>query len=245
MTTCNGGLKWQYTTAAANGGFYYKNSVSNGGFFQIAARLARYTGNDTYTMWAEKVWDWSTGVGLVSPNGNVYDGAGDANGLNCTEVNHDEWTYNVGSYMHGAAHMYNITNGSSVWDARISGLVNTAIANAFNMSNATGIAYEAKCELTDTCDIDQLSFKGYLARWMAKTTILVPKLDSIIMPVLMTSATAAAQACVGPANNITCGAQWYVPGGDGTSSMPQQMAALEVVESLLIGNAPVLAKLAV
>lgn len=40
--TCGGGLRWQMFEKP---GYGYKNSVSNGLLFQIAARLARYTGD--------------------------------------------------------------------------------------------------------------------------------------------------------------------------------------------------------
>jgi mannan endo-1,6-alpha-mannosidase len=39
---CAGGLRWQIFLT--NPGFDYKNTISNGAFFQLAARLARYTG---------------------------------------------------------------------------------------------------------------------------------------------------------------------------------------------------------
>ena len=48
--TCGGGLKWQYTPT--QNGYTYKNSISNGAFFNTAARLFRYTGNETYGQWA-------------------------------------------------------------------------------------------------------------------------------------------------------------------------------------------------
>ena len=37
--TCNGGLRWQIF--AFNGGYDYKNSISNGCFFNMAARLGK------------------------------------------------------------------------------------------------------------------------------------------------------------------------------------------------------------
>lgn len=50
--SCGGGLRWQIFVW--NSGYDYKNTVSNGALFHIAARLARYTGNETYVDWAEK-----------------------------------------------------------------------------------------------------------------------------------------------------------------------------------------------
>jgi len=52
----------------------YKNSISNGAFFQISARLARFTGNQTYVDWAEKIWDWVEEIGLMSSTYDIYDG---------------------------------------------------------------------------------------------------------------------------------------------------------------------------
>ena len=51
--TCGGGMRWQ--VFSFNAGYHLKNTISNGGNFQLAARLARYTGNATYADWAEKV----------------------------------------------------------------------------------------------------------------------------------------------------------------------------------------------
>ena len=52
-STCGGGLQWQFHPE--NAGFYYKNAVSNGAFFQLSARLLRLTGNQTYFNWANKI----------------------------------------------------------------------------------------------------------------------------------------------------------------------------------------------
>lgn len=101
--TCGGGLKWQIFRF--NRGFDYKNTISNGAFFQMGARLARYTGNETYAKWAEKTWDWSRAIGLINENYQFFDGSSDT--LNCTELNRLQWTYNAGVYLLGAAAMYN------------------------------------------------------------------------------------------------------------------------------------------
>lgn len=101
--TCGGGLKWQIFRF--NRGFNYKNTISNGAFFQMGARLARYTGNETYAKWAEMTWDWSRAIGLINENYQFFDGSSDT--LNCTELNRLQWTYNAGVYLLGAAAMYN------------------------------------------------------------------------------------------------------------------------------------------
>ena len=100
---CGGGLRWQIFQF--NKGFDYKNSISNGGFFQLAARLARYTNNQTYADWADKTWDWMVDSVLINKNLDVYDGAFIAD--NCTTPSKIQWTYNAGTMLMGAANMYN------------------------------------------------------------------------------------------------------------------------------------------
>lgn len=99
---CNGGLRWQIFTF--NAGYNYKNSISNGCFFNLAARLALYTGNQTYADWAERTWSWMEGVGLITPDLHVYDGTRIVD--NCTEKDKNRWSYNHGIFLHGAAALY-------------------------------------------------------------------------------------------------------------------------------------------
>ena len=101
---CGGGLRWQIFTF--NNGYDYKNTISNGVFFSLGARLALYTGNQTYADWAEKTWDWTEAVGFLSlPKYYFYDGAHTP--FNCTDINHIQWSYNPAVYLLGAASMYN------------------------------------------------------------------------------------------------------------------------------------------
>lgn len=52
----------------------------------LSARLYGFTGNKTYADWAEKVYTWSTTVGLISSKGNLYDGSDVTE--NCSSTNH-------------------------------------------------------------------------------------------------------------------------------------------------------------
>jgi mannan endo-1,6-alpha-mannosidase len=235
--TCNGGMRWQIFTF--NNGFNYKNSISNGCFFNIAARLARYTGNQTYANWAEKIFDWESTVGLITPDFAVYDGASVSGTDNCTTPDRIQWSYNAGIYMHGAAVMYNVTNGSATWEQRVRGLLNETTATFFNSS----IMVEQACEGVKLCDNDQQSFKGYLARWMAATTQMAPFTYETISPLLRTSAAAAAKACTGSPptgfNGIpgtACGFAWTAGAFDGSVGVGQQMNALSAVMYTLVGG---------
>lgn len=125
MAQCNGGLQWQIFES--NPGWGYKNSISNGGLFQIAARLYKITGNKMYLNWCDKVWNWMDGVGLIGPGFSVFDGAGSTG--NCTDINKELWTYNAAMTLYGAAVLTNATK-SDLWAHRTSGLLGAA-GNAF------------------------------------------------------------------------------------------------------------------
>jgi mannan endo-1,6-alpha-mannosidase len=100
--TCGGGLNWQIFQF--NNGYTYKNSVSTGNFFLLAARLAKFTGNNTYTEWAEKAFEWTKNTGLISPDFTVFDGFDERS--NCSEINHIQWSSYHAIFTEGAAVMY-------------------------------------------------------------------------------------------------------------------------------------------
>jgi mannan endo-1,6-alpha-mannosidase len=99
---CNGGLRWQIPPS--NRGYDYKNSIANGIFFNLGARLARYTNNETYSNWATETWDWMRGVGFLDENYNIYDGAHVQ--TNCTNIDRAQFSYNTAVMLQGAAFMY-------------------------------------------------------------------------------------------------------------------------------------------
>ena len=101
--TCGGGLRWQVYQKS---GYDLKNSISNGALINVAARLARYTNDDFYAQWAEKIWAWMEGIGLIDENYNVFDNS-EADRLNCTQVDRNQWSYNAGTMLMGASTMYN------------------------------------------------------------------------------------------------------------------------------------------
>lgn len=62
-----------------------------------------------------------------------------------------------------------------------------------NFFNGT-IMIEVACEATKLCNIDQQTFKAYLSRWMAATVKVAPWTHDTIMPLLRSSAEAAARS---------------------------------------------------
>jgi mannan endo-1,6-alpha-mannosidase len=222
--TCGGGMRWQ--VYSFNAGYHLKNTISNGGYFQLAARLARYTGNETYAQWANTMYDWIDGSGLFQRNDGmlyIWDNT-DANG-NCTTVEHHAWSYNYGTMLVGAASMYNYTNGAEPWRTRVFEILNGAFFLFFPEQYGSNIMTEFQCEESMICNNDQSSFKAYLARWMAVTAMICPETYDLIMPKLRASAVGAAQQCTGGNNGRMCGRKWY-SSFDGSSGVGQQVCSL-------------------
>lgn len=100
------------------------------------------------------------------------------------------------------------------------------------------IIFEVACEEIGTCNIDQRSFKAYLARWMAATAVKAPFTYPLLKPILEASARAAVGTCTGGNDGNQCGLRWWTNSHDGSIGVGEQMSALEVVQSNLIDVAP-------
>lgn len=230
---CGGGLRWQIFSW--NSGYTYKNTISNGCLFNIGARLARYTENDTYVENCEVVWDWVIGVGFAveSDNGfNLYDGASIDD--NCTALTESQWTYNFGMFLAGCAYLYNYTE-DSIWHTRAEHLLAGA-SIFFNSSN--GIMYERQCQTSNTCNTDERSFRSVFSRMLGLTSILMPDLRDTIDTYLSDSAMGALSSCVGGTDGHTCGLSWFAGGHDGVYGLGEQMALLEVIQNNLANTRP-------
>ncbi|KAH0433231.1 glycosyl hydrolase family 76 [Colletotrichum camelliae] len=225
-THCGGGLLWQIYESNPNG-LNYKNSVSNGGFFQLAARLGRATCEKKYFDWANKVWDWSENVGFIDADLKVYDGADSRD--ECTKVNPLSFTYSTGIYLYGAAVMANAT-GESVWHNRAVKMLDTSKHFFGPFENSTNIMYEPACETVGTCNTDMKTFKGYLSRFMYKSAQDLPELKTEVLKLMTPTTQAAANACTANDTGVACGQRWYVGGNDQSGGLGQMMSALEAVQ---------------
>ena len=98
---CGGGLRWQI--ANWHSGWDYKNTPSNGGMFQLSARLAKYTGNDTYAQKATETYEWMESAGLIEKDYTLHDGVDIKKG--CNHTDELPWSYNYGILIGGAAYV--------------------------------------------------------------------------------------------------------------------------------------------
>lgn len=227
---CGGGLRWQIFTW--NSGYSYKNTISTACLFNIAARLGRYTGNETYFDVAEEAYQWLVDVKYIVEGDatSVYDGAEITD--NCTDITHIEWTYTYALMLGGSAYIYNSTEDSA-WLQRSEQFLEGAKV-FFNDS----IMYERACQGAGTCNNDQRSFKSIFSRCLGQTSVLIPSLADTIDPLIQGSAEAAAKSCTGGSDGHTCGLNWFLGSWDGKYGLGEQMSALEVIQNLLIHDRP-------
>lgn len=113
----------------------------------------------------------------------------------------------------------------------------SSLLNASSTFFPNGIMSEITCEPLGNCNTDQQSFKAHTSRWMAASTKVAPWTYDTIMPLLRTSAQAAAVACSGGTDGQQCGTLWTNDTFDGQTGVGQQMNALEVIQANLISKA--------
>jgi mannan endo-1,6-alpha-mannosidase len=241
---CDGGLRWQVFNI--HQGYRYKNSISNGCLFNIAARLARYTANDTYAEWAEKVWDWEVDTGLITSDFKVYDGVTLQEGQPCnSDMDKAEWSYNAGIFLHGAATLWNYTE-DQIWRDRVEGILTYSLEKF----TKDGVIFEGNCEPIDDCNNDERSFKAYYLRGLAAVALYIPELYDTVIPTIRNSAEAAAGVCTGSGTqnapglppfrghpNTACGQKWTTNGEfDGDMGIGEQLAALSALTYTLVAD---------
>ena len=180
------------------------------------------------------MYNWTSTIGLIDPLYNVFDGTDEL--INCSELDHHQWTYNVGVFLYGAAVLQNYTNSSDIWVERTNGLLAATSTFFSPFQNGTSILFEATCELDYSCNVDQLSMKAYLARWMAGTSLMAPWTAGKIGRLLRTSAQGAAASCTGAPDGNTCGVRWYTNAFDDKTGVGQQLSAMEVMYALLVNE---------
>ena len=232
---CGGGLRWQIYTD--NTGYDYKNTVSNGCLFQLAARLAKYYNNSKYTYIADYIWQWTEDVDFLTETDSlitIHDGAHVWD--NCEDITDKEWTYNYGLYMVGSAYLYNYT-GEQQWLDR----TNKLLSRATDIFFTNSVMYEQECSTpggSSKCNNDQRSFKSLFSRCLGLVSILAPSTSSTIAPLIEASAKGAAASCSGGSDGVTCGIDWTINEWDGWYGLGEQISAMEVIQNLLVGQRP-------
>ncbi|KAK7755563.1 hypothetical protein SLS62_002497 [Diatrype stigma] len=169
---------------------------------------------------AEDTYDLLSDIGLIDEKFNVYSGAQAAG---CDEIDKIQISLDAAMLLEGCAYQYSFT-GDDDWKERIDGLLSRTLDVFF----PDGVAVEAACEKSKTCNTDMEFYKGFLHRSLAKTMQLAPQTADTILPVLKSSAKAAVARCTGGDNGRMCGFSWVADEFDESSAGAQSsvLAAL-------------------
>ncbi|KAF2746638.1 glycoside hydrolase family 76 protein [Sporormia fimetaria CBS 119925] len=224
--TCGGGLRWQIFPF--NKGYNYMSSMTNGMFFLLSARLAKITGNETYSEWATKSYDWARSAELISEEYSVWDGT-DADS-NCSEINKLQWSYPRGVYLEGSAILYNMTEDDK-WKEATEGFAQTELF----VEEEAGVIIEPACEWNEKCNVDQRAYKGIFARSLARAAVSAPFLAETSNKILQASAEKAAERCDGEGEELECEFTW-ADGQEGFG-LGENTNALQVIQGLLYSKA--------
>lgn len=102
-STCGGGVRWQQYNYMT--GYTLKNAISNGLLFQLSARLYRYTSDEQYLQWAEKIWAWSNEYLIDNQTWVIADSV--TSTQECKQKGYGDNSYNDSSFLVGLAYLFN------------------------------------------------------------------------------------------------------------------------------------------
>ncbi|KAK8857269.1 glycoside hydrolase family 76 protein [Apiospora arundinis] len=225
---CKGGLRWQ--AVRYNNGFDYINTIANACYFNMGARLARYTGNQTYVKLVEDTYDTIMRLGYIDKDYKVYDGA---HLPDCSVINKAQFSYNIGLLVQGAAALYNMTE-SDKWKKELDNLLDATLKTFW----PEGVAFELSCEGQPAgCNKDMEAYKGFVHRWLGYTAQLAPHTAAKIKPMIKSSVQAAVKQCTGGPNGRFCGFHWTTGVFDGAIGAGQQMNVLGALTAMLMPDA--------
>ncbi|KAL8282922.1 hypothetical protein RB600_006090 [Gaeumannomyces tritici] len=202
---CGGGLRSDIDSRAIS--FYRKDTLANTCFMNLGARLAKFTGNETYAKYSERAWNWMWNIEYIDHQTYaVYYGA--AMNHNCTGMAKQRYSGSASWLTEGAAFMYNFTKGSPIWKERTEKLTSATLSHFF----PSDVAVETTCEILReggaSCYGDLTAYKGQLVRSMATTARVAPFTAGDALPRLKKSAAAAVSQCTGGSTGRRCGFGW-------------------------------------
>lgn len=104
---CSGGM-WDVNGKDNPVQYWQKSSRANGLLFNLAARLARYTGEKKYTDWAVKIWNWLEETGLIDESYVVYTSFGETDNCHYHVFSSfdQQWSHDNALLTEGSAYLY-------------------------------------------------------------------------------------------------------------------------------------------
>ncbi|KAF2122184.1 glycosyl hydrolase family 76-domain-containing protein [Lophiotrema nucula] len=188
---CDGGLRehiYNFQNA-----YNFKSSFTASNNFLLAARLNKFTGNETFADWAEKQYTWSDKAKLFIGDWLKIEDDG-----SCTGPSEDggNWATvsSLANFIYGAAVMRNTTGGDdSKWHERLNALMDKLESTFISNDNGTSPLYWVTCtypEGTNQTITDCGSPQDEMAaRAFALTAHLAPHTADTLIPLLKGTTT--------------------------------------------------------
>lgn len=158
--TCDGGVWFKRSPLSYSGG-NFKGSIENEQFLALACRLhlsdPSGDSNGSYRNWAARTCNWFLKSGMINAQNLVNNGL-DAQ---CRNDQGEIWTYTQGVILGGLADMARIESQPDLLD-QAGAIASAAIAA---LCYPDGVLREP-CETSNTCDDDQVQFKGIFMRYL-------------------------------------------------------------------------------
>ncbi|KAF2870288.1 glycosyl hydrolase family 76-domain-containing protein [Massariosphaeria phaeospora] len=200
---CNGILR--HSIFLFNEGYDQSSALGMSSFFLLSARLARFSGNQTYITWAEKAFASAQKVGFISDKYQVFDRA-DIVDEKCVLDKSSSTSSNLGRWIEGTAVLYNQTNGNETWRTHLTSLLNTT-SQFLLTSNASAPLIASDCKADNAlpdCGIHaRLPYIHSLSRIVALAPFTAAKLN----PMLAWTADAAMSVCTMISSSIQTNGQ--------------------------------------
>ena len=127
-----------------------------------------------YHSWANRIWEWIRGSGLINAHGLVNDGLDEFSGHNsiCMNNNQSEWTYNQGVMLGGLAFLWELEPDPQLMQVAarmIDATLEKMVHDELHGSAGKGVLRES-CEGNwmdyRECSQDAVQFKGVFIRYL-------------------------------------------------------------------------------
>ena len=126
------------------------------------------------------------------------------------------------------------SEGTTKWKHGLDGLLNTTARVFFPHSHDGRVLSEVTCEERNNCNTNSKLYKGRLAEDLAFITLVAPYTKTKILPLLQSSAEAAAKTCTGGSHGALCSQRWYKEKFEGSGSSEEEINALSIFSANLV-----------
>lgn len=153
--TCNGGIFWSRNRLSGKAReAYYKSTITNVQYISSSTRIYLITKDQAYLDRSILVWNWLNNIGLVTSEGNIYDGF---DSRDCLLPAQFTISYIYGQAIDALTYLYLATNNQTYLSTAEK--ITKVALTRFSLGD---VIRDVDCE--PKCDINTVAPKGILVR---------------------------------------------------------------------------------